>query len=100
MSDYLTKFMTADDDVYDCLGKRLKLEGRRRTVSFAPRSVYISHRIFTAVLGLVGSKRQLTEFSTRDSRPAVVPGQPRSPPLGLATQDRRSDPQKNYGAHW
>ena len=41
MSDYLTKFMTADDDVYDCLGKRLKLEGRRRTVSFAPRSVYI-----------------------------------------------------------
>ena len=41
VSDYLTKFMTADDDVYDCLGKRLKLEGRRRTVSFAPRSVYI-----------------------------------------------------------
>ena len=41
VSDYLTKFMTADDDVYDCFGKRLKLEGRRRTVSFAPRSVYI-----------------------------------------------------------
>ena len=30
MSDYFTKFMTADDDVYDCIGKRLKLEGRRR----------------------------------------------------------------------
>ena len=68
MSDYLTKFMTADDDVYDCIGKRLKLEGRRRTVSFAPRSVYI--KLGKAAAPLPTSESQ----QSPSQRAALLPG--------------------------